>query len=132
MVWESVLFMFWCALGTFQMIAAWASLRGLSFFNQKIAGYIFGCANIVAAFCWFFTTIEIGENGAKGQHYEQIVSVVLGVASAALITAIISSIIRFKSFDKQISCEKQGLEVFKEMTLYRLIQCYFDRERGIR
>ncbi len=130
MVWESSLFMAWCAFGTFQIVASWASLNGLSLFNYRIAGYVFGSINIAAAFCWFFSTIEIGENGAKGQHYEQIVSVIAGVGLAALVTGIVSSIIKCRSFDgPESNTNVFGLEVFKNHTLFQLINQYLNRRR---
>jgi len=129
MVWESIVFMFWCAMGTFQAIASWAAIRGLSFFNKPFLGYGFGVLNILAAFCWFFTTIEIGESGAKGQHYEQIVAVLLGVASAGLVTGLLASVIRFRLSDTSEDHD-HGIEVFKKMTLFQLARSYFNKREG--
>ena len=131
MVWESVLFMAWCALGTFQIAASWARLDGLSFFPRPVLGYIFGAAGIIAAFIWFFSTISIGEEGAKGQHYEQLASVVIGVGSAALATGIVSSIIRCRSFRQREKSETgTGIEVFKDHTFFQLIIQYLKRGRS--
>ena len=129
MVWESLVFMSWCAIGTFQIVASWADIRGLSFFNKPVIGYVFGAANILAAFCWFFTTIEIGEGGAKGQHYEQIVSVLLGVALAGLLTGLLSSIIKFK-LPAEPTEHEQGIDIFKRMTLFQLMQRYLNQRKG--
>jgi len=132
MVWQSIIFMFWCAMGTFQMIASWASLYGLSFFRKvPVIGYAFGAANIVAAFIWFFSSIDIGENGARGQHYEQFVSVVLGVGSAALVTGVISSLINIGlSRQPEENPPASGLESFQTRTLLSLMSAYLKNKSG--
>lgn len=132
MVWQSVIFMFWCAMGTFQIIASWAYLQGLSFFrNTPVAGYAFGALNIIAAFIWFFSSIDIGEHGAKGQHYEQFVSVVLGVGSAALLTGVISSLTGIGLHRQpDENPPASGLESFRNQTLYGLIRDYLNSRSG--
>ena len=131
MVWESVLFMFWSALGTFQIIASWGRFEGLSFFNHRVAGYIFGAANILAAFCWFFTAIEIGESGAKGQHYEQFAAVALGLSSAALLTGIASSLIKFRAFerDRKAGETEHGIDAFHQATFFQIIRQCIERNK---
>ena len=127
MVWESILFMFWASMGTFQIISAWARLDGLSFFPHRSAGYIFGTANIVGSFCWFFLTVELGEGGPKGQHDDQFVSFFTGIGSAILLTLILSSLLKFKSTDSSLNSndENCGLDHFREKTLFQIArQCY--------
>ena len=116
-------------MGTFQIIASWADIRGLSFFSKPAVGYTFGALNILAAFCWFFTTIEIGESGAKGQHYEQIVAVLVGVSSAGLLTGLLASIIRFR-LSRTLEDGDQGIEVFKKVTLFQLARRYLSKREG--
>lgn len=119
-------------MGTFQIIASWASLYGLSFFRKApVIGYAFGALNIVAAFIWFFSSIDIGEHGAKGQHYEQFVSVILGVGSAAILTGIISSLTSIglaRQTDDRPSAS--GLEFFQTQTLFSLMSAYLKNRSG--
>ena len=131
MVCESVIFMFWSALGAFQIIASWGRFEGLSFFSHCIAGYIFGAANIIAAFWWFFTTIQIGEDGLKGQHYEQFVSVALGVSAAALLTGITSSIIKSRIFKQEgeIGEIEYGIDVFRRATFFQIIRQHIGKNK---
>ena len=123
MVWESILLVFLLALGTFQIIASWADLKGISFFKHRIVGYVFGVALVVGAFAWFFLDVKVGEGGPKGQHDDQALSTVLGGGLALLATGFLPSILKYREFSKQTESvnSSEGIEVFKQMTLLQAI-----------
>ncbi len=131
MVWESILFMFCISLGSVQIAASWADLKGMSFFRYEIAGYVFGALMVIGSFIWFFATVDFGEGGPKGQHDDQAVSVVLGGGSALLITLVLPSLMRLGSFcqpnEDELSVD--GLEAFKENTLFQLIHYRWSRHK---
>lgn len=133
MVWESIVFMLWASLGTLQIIASHAHLKGISLFNRGNLGYIFGTLNVIASFYWFFSTVEISEGGPKGQHDDQFLSFVIGIGSAILITWILSSVVKFKWQRKGINSDNDscGIEVFRERTFFQVVSKRLsDRRRG--
>ena len=138
MVWQSIVFMFWLSMGTLQVIASYARLNGLSFFRYHLTGYIFGTANIVASFYWFFKTVELTEGGPKGFHDDQFLSFFLGIGSAILLTSILSSLIKFR-LNKR--CQRlvgsndinsSGIEVFTEKTLLQVLNHHHNSSKGNR
>lgn len=123
MVWESILLVFLLVLGTFQVIASWADLKGISFFKHRIVGYIFGVALIIGAFAWFFIYVKVGEGGPKGQHDDQALSTVLGGGLGLLVTGFLPSIFKCREYPKRTESVNSpgGIEVFKQMTLLQAI-----------
>ena len=131
MVWESILFMFCISLGTVQIAASWADLKGISFFKYDIAGYVFGALLVIGSFVWFFATVKFGEGGPKGQHDDQALSVVLGGGSALLVTFALPSLMRLGSFRQPNKDEliADGLEALKGNTLFELIRYKWIRHK---
>jgi len=123
-VWESILLMFCISLGTVQIAASWADLKGISFFKNEIAGYVFGALLVIGSFVWFFATVKFGQGGPKGQHDDQALSVVLGGGSALLIKFVLPSLMRLRSFRQpsEDGLSVDGLEALKENTLFELIR----------
>ena len=123
--------MFCISLGTVQIAASWADLKGMSFFRHEIAGYVFGVLLVVGSFVWFFATVDFGEGGPKGQHDDQALSVILGGGSALLLTLLLPSIMRLGSFRQshanELHCD--GLEALKEYTLFELIRHKRSRQK---
>jgi hypothetical protein len=115
--------MFLLALGTFQIAASWADLKGISFFSHRVLGYIFGTVAIIGGFVWFFTFVKVGEGGPKGQHDDQALSTLFGVGSALLLTWVLPSIMKFKSLRQQQSNDDNpnGIEIFKKMTFLQAV-----------
>ena len=123
MIWESIVFMLLVCVGAFQIIGSWAQLKGLSFFDRKYVGYAFGVSMILAAFIWFFGTVEFSEGGPKGQHDDQFLSFTLGLFGALFFTLILTSIIRFGSkyaADDEVS-GNDGIEFFREQTFFQVL-----------
>jgi len=124
MVLDSILLMFWTSLGLFQIIASWAQLEGLSFFTHRTVGYVFGAGNVIAAFCWFFITVEIGSAGPGGQHDDQFISFTLGGGGALVFTWIVSSIVKSRSL-RQSKCSSEigdGIDAFRRMTFFQVVR----------
>ena len=124
MVWESILLVFLLGLGTFQVIASWADFKGISFFNHRIVGCVFGVVLIIGAFAWFFIAVKVGEGGPKGQHDDQALSTLIGGGLTLLLTWFISSIIKYKSIGQSRETDQNpgGVETFKYMTFLQAIR----------
>ena len=121
------LFVFIASVGTLQIAASYAQLRGLSFFNRSIAGYISGSLTVVLAFWWFFASEKrVGHCIIEG--FEQFQLLIAGVATAIIVTITLASIIK----SRKLPCcgsEETGLESLKYITHFQVITRYF-RKRG--
>ena len=121
-------------LGTVQIAAAYAGLKGLSFFKKPLAGYIFGALVIIGAFCWFFT---IGNRNTPSEiHGMQQVGIFLaGAIAAYVITMAVSSLLKYRlSLQGTASrCREQtnpgGIETMKETTLIGAIRSILKRKQ---
>ena len=126
-------------LGTMQIAAACAGLKGLSFFKKPLAGYIFGALVIVAAFCWFFA-IENRNVPSKIEGSQQVQIFIAGAVAAYIITAAVSSLIKYRLSFQATSSQhrehtnpgehtKQGIELLKETTLLGAIRSILKRKQ---
>jgi hypothetical protein len=121
------LFVLVASLGTLQIAAAYAQLKGLSFFNRPVIGCIIGSLALVLAFSWFFASDDrIGLPIIEG--FEQFYLFLCGMATAILITLILSSIIKSRKISYG-EVEEEGLEALKNITYLQAISRYF-RKRG--
>ena len=116
--------MLWASVGAFQVIASWADLKGLSFFRHKAAGYAFGISTITAAFIWFFVTDKHISPHETAQLGDQFVFSVAGVVFAILLTAIVSSVVKLRTFQhRPNSIENgKGIETFRNKTVFQVIR----------
>ena len=115
--------------GILQIVATRNSLRGLSFFSDRKKGYLFGAAIAISSFVWFFGTgsrnIEGHITGVQGaQQFELFLA---GVCSSICATAIIASVVHWKSKPSSQS-PRYGLELIRETTYLRAFLRYFKRQ----
>ena len=132
MIWESIVFMLWMCVGTFQLIASRADLKGMSFFKERSWGYLFGVAMLIGSFWWFFATVELTEGGPKGQHDDQFLSFSLGISGALLGTWLLSSLIRrgsVREYENDVSADS-GIEVFRGETFFGVLRRHLRRHNG--
>ncbi len=122
------------SLGTIQIAAAYAGLKGLSFFRRPLAGYIFGALVTAGAFSWFFA---IGNRSApsKIEGAQQLELFLAGAIAAYIITAAISSLIKYRlSFQETAphgreQTNPRGIETLKETTLLGAIRSILKRKQ---
>lgn len=120
-------------LGTIQIGAAYAGLKGLSFFKKPLAGYIFGALVIIGAFCWFFA---LGNRSSPSeiQGAQQVGIFLAGATAAYIITTAVSSLLKYRlSLQGTAShCREQtksGIETLKETTLLGAIRSILKRKQ---
>ena len=119
------IFVLVASIGTLQIAAAYAQLRGLSFFNRSIIGYISGSSVIVIAFWWFFATEKrIGHDIIAGS--QQYGLFIAGVAAAIFVTVTLSSIIKSRTSPPG-KAEETGLKSLKNITYFQAIARYLRR-----
>lgn len=117
---------FLAALGVLQAAASYNGLKGISFFDRKIFGYIFAVFTISPALAGFFTWSirnPVGMIHGKRQ---------FGFFTLALISALIftlaTSSLRRKSLS-QGNPQNDGLEALKETSFWQALWHKFGRRR---
>lgn len=117
--------------GVLQFVAARRKLRGLSFFQRAISGYLFAVLAIVGAFCWFFIVKNRCVPGLEGS--EVFALFIAGSLASFIFTASLSSVINRKlrlSMGEDNPSEEPGLDSLKRMTYFQAIAGYFRRKGG--
>jgi hypothetical protein len=115
------LLVFLSSIGVLQIAAACAKLEGLFFFKRAFAGYIFGTLFIGGAFSWFFT-IHNHNMPTVVQGWQQFGLFLAGIATAFLLTAAISSLIKLRAFSNREADEGEGgVEELKRCTYFRAL-----------
>jgi len=117
--------------GVLQFVAARRKLRGLSFFQRTISGYLFAVLAIAGAFCWFFISDNRHVPGLEGS--EVFALFIAGSLASFIFTASISSVINRKlrlSMGQDNPSEEPGLDSLKRMTYFQAIAGYFRRKGG--
>ena len=123
-------------LGTIQIGAAYAGLKGLSFFRRPLAGYIFGALVIIGAFWWFFAS-ENRNAPSEMEGTQQVVMFLAGAIAAYIITMAISSLIKYRLSlqatasrgREQTNPGNPGIETLKETTLLGAIRSILKRKQ---
>ncbi len=130
------------SLGTIQIAAACAGLKGLSFFKKPLAGYIFGALVIIGAFWWFFATGD-RNTPSKIQGMQQLELFLAGAIAAYIITVAVSSLLKYRlSLQATASRSREqtnlgkrtnpGMELLKETTLLGAIRSILKRKQEAR
>jgi len=120
-------------LGTIQIGAACAGLKGLSFFRKPLAGYIFGALVIIGAFCLFFTTGD-RNTPSRIEGEQQLWLFLSGAIAAYIITAAIASLIKYRlslqaTATRRSEQTNPGIEALKETTLLGVIRSVLKRKQ---
>jgi hypothetical protein len=115
------LLVFLSAIGVLQIAAAYAGLKGLSFFKRATVGYIFGFLLIGGTFAWFFTTLPAYFKPNVLEGPQQFGLFIAAVAAAFLLTAAVSSLIKSRHLTHS-GVEESGLESLKDSTYFRALR----------
>ena len=121
------------SLGTIQIAAAYAGLKGLSFFRKPLAGYIFGALAIIGSFGWFFAS-ETRNIPSKIEGAQQMGMFLAGALAAYIITAAVSSLLKYR-LSLQVPSSRYreqtnpGIELLKETTLLGAIRSVLKRKQ---
>jgi hypothetical protein len=120
-------------LGTIQIAAAYAGLKGLSFFKKPLAGYIFGALVAIGAFGWFFA---IGNRNTPSaiEGAQQAGMFLAGAIAAYITTLAVSSLLKYRLSPQSTAsrCGEQnnsGIEMLKETTLLGAIRTILKRKQ---
>ena len=118
------LLMFWSSVGVLQVIASWASLDGLSFFSQRVTGYIFGVGVTIAIMIWFFASDKHTRPYISPDLGAQFGAYAAGVLVALAFTFVMASLIKFRRLRQgQDSADKpQGVELLGRMTWFQAVR----------
>lgn len=117
---DYLLLVFVAAVGVYQIAAAYAGYRGLCFFRQTIAQYLFGLLAIGGAFGWFY-----GTENRNWQHTvegtQQLGLFLFGIVLAYFATAIVASLVHARmtcARNQVIEGEQheRGFETLKQTT----------------
>ncbi len=113
------LLLFLSSIGVLQIAAAYAKLEGLSFFKRAFAGYILGTLLIGGTFAWFFT-VHNHNMPTVVQGWQQFGLSSAGIATAFLLTAAISSLIKLRAFPHREAGEG-GVEELRRCTYFQAL-----------
>lgn len=115
--------------GMLQLVAARWGFHGISFFRNRIWGYVFGTIAIVAAFAWFFTFTGLDLSEPTIDAPPQLLWSSVSVACAILFTMAASSLINRKMNPpaQESSTDEAGLDTLKQKTYWRAIARYIKK-----
>lgn len=115
--------------GMLQLVAARWGFHGISFFRNRIWGYVFGTIAIVAAFVWFFTFTGLKLSEPTFDTPPQLLWSSVSVACAILFTLAVSSLVNKKmSISEQESGDDEiGLDMLKRKTYWSAIRHYLKK-----
>lgn len=116
--WDYLLLAFLTSVGVFQIAAAYANLRGLSFFRKRNYGYLFGALLIVAVLAWFYSLENRNLFGLEGS--QQLAVFSLGCFLAFVFTALLATLLRGKAVSSDP--QRWGLGALEETTYVRAIK----------
>jgi len=129
---EFFFFVFISCCGVLQFVASYRRLKGISFFQRTISGYLFAVLAIAGAYCWFFIAENRHAPGLEGA--EVFALFIAGSLAAFIFTACLSSVIKRKlhlSMEQDNPGEKPGLDSLRRMTYFQAIAGYFrNKDRG--
>ena len=106
------------SLGLLQIAAAYAGLKGLSFFRRPILDHIFGLIAIIGGFWFFYGTEYRNVRSLEGS--QQFAYYLAGVVAAVFLTLVLSSLINFGLRDSLEKGER-GLEALKKTNYLRAL-----------
>ena len=132
---QYAVFVFWAAMGTIQLAAAYAHLGGLLFVRSRRWAALTGGVLLVGAFVWFFGPVDRNVRGLEGA--EQTLLFVPAATAAVATTVVAASLIhRFLGADKTAPGMRwrerglgrpRGLEALRSMNYLDIV---FGEEEG--
>jgi hypothetical protein len=116
-------------VGVLQLVAARWGFHGISFFRNRIWGYVFGTIAIVAAFVWFFAFTGLDLSEPTFDTPPQLLWLAVSVACAILFTLAVSSLVN-KKMNPPVqgdSAGETGLDTLKQKTYWSAIRHYLKK-----
>jgi len=123
---QYLLFVFLACCGVLQLVARWNRLTGLSFFQSRIATYVFALLTIGGGYTWFFVSGNRNTLDPRLEGAQQCGDFVLGVMLALLFTAVVSSLVHRRGiarFNPRRS--EPGLDALKRMHYFAALKHSF-------
>lgn len=121
--WDYLLFVFIACCGALQIAAAHSKLRGISFFQKALTGYLFGALAIIMAYVWFFISEERSLPFLEGP--DKVGLAFLGWILAFLFTILVSSVVKARLRHSGEKVEQTnpgaGFDTLKRMTYFQAI-----------
>tara|TARA_B100001971_G_C17759205_1_gene319330 strand:- start:43 stop:447 length:405 start_codon:yes stop_codon:yes gene_type:complete len=114
-------------VGVLQIVAAYNDLRGVSFFNCKIYGYLFAVFTVGPAMAGFFTWHLRNPFGVI-QGREQFGFFMLALTIAFIFTLATSSLLKKKRLQGNYA-QQDGLEALREVTFFQALRHRFGRKQ---
>lgn len=107
-------------VGMIQLIAARWGFHGISFFHNRVWGYVSGTIAIVAAFVWFFTFTGLDLSKPTFDVPPQLLWLAVSVACAILFTLAVSSLVnrRMNPPTRESSTNEAGLDTLKRKSYW--------------
>jgi uncharacterized membrane protein len=124
---EYFLLVFAAALGVLQATVTYNKLVGLSFFRRKVCGYIFATLTILSALIGFFTWNFRNAAGVV-EGAQQFGFFAIAVIAAIILTLVLSSLLKHSKV-RGNNAQHDGLEAFKDITFFQILQQRFGRKR---
>lgn len=116
------LLVFFASLGILQAVFSWRKLRGLQFFGQRIAAYLFAAATVIGSFVWFYgagnrNTLPVLEGSQQTSMF------MAATAAAVVFTVLLSSAINASRLPRTGSGTKcgNGLDDLRHTTYLRCL-----------
>ena len=116
-------------VGMIQLIAARWGFHGISFFHNRVWGYVSGTIAIVAAFVWFFTFTGLELSKPTFDVPPQLLWLAVSVACAILFTLAVSSLVNRKmsTSEQKSDTDEAGLDILKRKTYWSAIRYYLKK-----
>ena len=114
-------------VGVLQIVAAYNDLRGVSFFNCKIYGYLFAVFTVGPALAGFFTWHLRNPFGVI-QGREQFGFFMLALTIALILTLTASSLLKNRYLRGKYT-QHDGLAALREVTFFQALRHRFGRRQ---
>jgi hypothetical protein len=132
---QYALFVFWAAIGTVQIAAAYAGLKGLLLVRSRAWAIVTGAVVLLVAFSWFFGLVDRNVRGLEGA--EQALLFLPTAVAAVVITGVAASLIhgtrepdemfRKSTPRSRTHSAPRGLEALRSVSF---LDAWFDEKQG--
>ncbi len=124
---EYFFLVFIAVVGVLQLVASYNDLRGVSFFSQKIYGYLFAAFTVGPVLARLFTWNSRNPTGViEGR--EQFSFFLLALVTAIGFTLVVSSLLKNRRL-RGSYVQHDGLEVLREATFFQALRQRFGKKQ---
>lgn len=124
---EYFLLVFVAVVGVLQLVASYNELRGVSFFNRRIYGYLFAAFTVGPVLARFFTWNSRNPTGViEGR--EQFSFFLLALVAAIGFTLVASSLLKNRRLRGSYA-RHDGLEALRETTFFQALRQRFGKKQ---